>query len=509
MIRTKIIATMGPSVDDPQKLLALFNAGCDVCRLNFSHGTLDGHLQTLRNIREAAIRYDFPIAVLGDLCGPKIRLGKIADTDGTGGLPVEAGQTIIIQRDPILGRDGRVSSIYPGLVDDVKVADPVLVEDGMVRFVCTAKSTDEIHVTCTTAGVLKTAKGINLPHTHVNLPSITPRDWECADWAVENDLDYLALSFVRRSDELRDLRAHLRGRGSPMHLISKIEMAEALEDIDAILAASDGLMIARGDLGVEMDVARVPIIQKDLVRRSRLASKPVIVATQMLQSMIGSATPTRAEVSDVANAIFDGTDAVMLSGETSVGRFPTEAVAVMNHVAAETEAYLDTQPDPVGAAYRGPDRADLRLSSAIARGVRQIVQDVKPKAVFVYSSTGMTARIFSKHRFPVPIVALSHDHRTLRRMALHYGVMPVELDPPADLRVLVARIDELVLELKLGEGDERIAKVGDRIVVVAGASLGTPGAMNGIVLHTIGERPVDEIDNPLGIPPAENAEGEE
>ena len=508
MIRTKIIATMGPSVNDPAKLLALFNAGCDVCRLNFSHGTLDEHLQTLRNIREAAIRYDFPIAVLGDLCGPKIRLGKVKDQGGTGGMPIAVGETLTIQREPILGENGRVSSIYKGLIDDVAVNDPVLVEDGMVRFVCIEKGPDEIRLTCTTGGVLKTSKGINLPRTHVNLPSITPRDWECADWAIDNDLDYLALSFVRRADELIELRAHLRERRSTIHLISKIEMAEALNHIDPILAASDGLMIARGDLGVEMDVAQVPIIQKDLVRRSRLASKPVIVATQMLQTMIDSPVPTRAEVSDVANAIFDGTDAVMLSGETSIGKFPTETVSTMAHVAKETEAYLDTQPDPVGAAYRGPDKPDLRLSAAIARGVRQIVQDVKPKAVFVYSRTGMTARIFSKHRFPVPIVALSHDHRALRRMALHYGVMPVELNAPRDLRELVARIDELVLDLKLGDAGDRIAKVGDRIVVVAGASLGTPGAMNGIVLHTIGEVPVDEIDNPLGLrtPPGEGEE---
>ena len=480
MIRTKIIATMGPSVSDPETLLALFRAGCDVCRLNFSHGTLDGHLQQLRNIREAAIRHDFPIAVLGDLCGPKIRLGKIADEGGTGGMPIEPGGTLILQREPIVGANGRASSIYAGLVDDVRVGDRVLIEDGMVRFVCLDKTADELHLACTTGGVLKTAKGINLPSTHVNLPSITARDWECANWAVENDLDYLALSFVRRAEELHELRGHLRGKGSPIHLISKIEMAEALSDIDNILAASDGLMIARGDLGVEMDVARVPIIQKDLIRRCRLASKPVIVATQMLQTMIENATPTRAEVSDVANAIFDGTDAVMLSGETSVGKYPISTVQMMSHVADVTEVYLDQQPDPVGAAYRGPDRPDLELSAAIARGVRQVVQDVKPKAVFVYSQTGMTARIFSKHRFPVPIVALSNNHRALRRMALQYGVLPIELDQPTDLRQLIAQIEAMVADLK-------VAAKGDRVVVVAGASLGTPGMMNGIVLHTIGD----------------------
>ena len=482
MIRTKIIATMGPAVADAATLLALFKAGCDVCRLNFSHGELDSHLQQLRLIREAAVRHDVPVAVLGDLGGPKIRLGPVTDVDGTGGMPVAVGDTLVIQRAPCQGENGRVSVRYDGFVDDVQVGHRVLVEDGLLKFVCVDKTYGEITCSCTAGGVLKSRKGVNLPNTAVNLPSVTDRDWACADWAIANDLDYLALSFVRSANDLGPLRDHLKHHGSGIQLVSKIEKAEAVADIDAILAASDGLMIARGDLGVEMDVAQVPIIQKDLIRRCQLASKPVIVATQMLQSMIDQSSPTRAEVSDVANAIFDGTDAVMLSGETSVGKFPVGAVGIMSHVADVTEAYLDSSPAVREADLRVPDPRAMKLSGAIARGVRQIVRDLRPKVVFVYSQSGATARVFSKHRFPVPVVALSSDHRALRRMTLHYGVVPLELDPPKDLRHLVGRVDELATQLGL-------AGPGDRVVVVAGASLGAPGTMNGIVMHTIGEAP--------------------
>jgi len=477
MIRTKIVATMGPAVASPDVLLSLFNAGCDVCRLNFSHGDLDQHAATLRLIREAALRFDHPVAVLGDLAGPKIRLGKVADVGGTGGMPVNVGDELVIQRAPIVGENGRVSTIYDHFVDDVQVGDRVLIEDGLLKFICVDKTYSELKCQCTVGGILKTSKGINLPHTKVSIPSITDKDWRCIDWAIENDLDYLALSFVRKADDLHLLRQHLVNRVSDIHLVAKIEKSEAIREIDAIIEASDGLMVARGDLGVEMDLAEVPIMQKDLVRRCQTAGKPVIVATQMLQSMIDQASPTRAEVSDVANAIFDGTDAVMLSGETSVGKFPVGAVAVMSHVAEKTERYLDTLPNRQDGGLK---LRTMQMSAAVARGVWQIVQDLKVKLVVVWSQTGATARIFSKHRFTVPVVALSSDHRALRRMALHYGVVPQEMVPPDSMATLIQQVDGLVLSKKYAEP-------GDRIVIAAGASLGTPSTMNGIVIHTLGE----------------------
>lgn len=478
MIRTKILATLGPACADVDTLARLFAAGADLCRLNFSHGTLEQHLLMLRNIREAAARHDQPIAVLGDLCGPKIRVGKVKDAEGSGGMPIAPGDSLVIQRSPIEGADGRISTNYPHFVDDVQVGHRVLIEDGLLRFVCTDKNYNEVICSCTSGGVIKSGKGINLPTTAVGIPSITEQDWACVDWAIENDLDYLALSFVRKPDELHLLREHLRNRVSDIHLIAKIEKAEAIQCIDGIIEASDGLMIARGDLGVEMDVAQVPIIQKSIIRRAQSAGKPVIVATQMLQSMIEHSSPTRAEVSDVANAIFDGTDAVMLSGETSVGKYPVGAVHTMSHIAAVTEQYLDSLPD--GDPPTPLSLPTMQLSSAVARGVRQIAADLKVSLVVLYSQTGATARIFSKMRFHMPVVALSCDHRALRRMALHYGVVPQELPPPGDMNELVRNVDELLTSREL-------VAAGQRVCIVAGASLGTPGTLNGIVIHTVGE----------------------
>jgi pyruvate kinase len=479
MIRTKIVATMGPACSDVASLRQLFHAGVDVCRINFSHGSLETALQILRNIREAALGFDMPIAVLGDLCGPKIRLGKVSEVDGLGGMPIKTGETLIIQREPILGENGRVSCTYEGLIDDVNVGDAVLVEDGMLRFVCAGKAPDEISCACTSGGILKSSKGINLPTTSVSLPSITERDWQCVDWAVENHLDYLALSFVRKADDIINLREYLHDKVSDIHLIAKIEKAEAIQEIDAIIDASDGLMVARGDLGVEMDVAQVPIIQKDLIHRCQAAGKPVIVATQMLQSMIVNSSPTRAEVSDVANAIFDGTDAVMLSGETSVGNFPLGAVNTMAHVASVTETYLTArfETDPPTA----PHVRTTLPSGAMARGALQIVREMGGKLVVVWTTTGATARVFSKHRFPIPIIGLSSDHRVLRRMALHYGVIPQEMAACEEMNDLIRNVDKLVIE-------RQFAAPQDRILIVAGWSPGMPGTMNGLIIHTVGQQ---------------------
>lgn len=479
MIRTKIIATMGPAVADEKTLYSIFDAGVDICRLNFSHGDLAKHAQMLALIRDAAARFPHPIAVLGDLCGPKIRLGQIADANGTGGMPVAVGDEVIVQREPIVGANGRVSTILETFVDDVQPGHRVLIEDGMLRFVVTEKTSSEVRLRCTLGGVLKSSKGINLPNTFINVPSITDRDFECVDWAVANDLDYLALSFVRKADDLRLLRGHLQyKKATSIQLIAKIEKSEAIVDIGNILAAADGLMVARGDLGVELDVAQVPIIQKDLIRRCQAAGKPVIVATQMLQSMVEQGTPTRAEVSDVANAIYDGTDAVMLSAETSVGKFPLGAVHTMAHVAEQTEQYLDSV---VPANAEPPNVAGDASAQALARGAWRIALDSKVKLVVIWSQRGTTARLFSKHHFHCPIIALSSDPKTLRRMAIHYGVVPHEAVRTSDLNELISAINTLVLK-------HDYAKVDDKILIVAGWSPAMPDSMNSVILHTVGQR---------------------
>jgi pyruvate kinase len=481
MIRTKIVATLGPAVSDPRTMRALLVAGVDVCRLNFSHGRLEEHASMLAIAREQADDLQCPVAFLADLGGPKIRLGEVADEDGSGGMRIEPGQPLVLRRKPVVGSGGVVSSTYPGLVDDVQVGHRVLIEDGLLRFVCIGKDTDHLQLQCSAGGVLKSRKGINLPNTSVRLPSITERDWECVAWAIEKELDYLSLSFMRRADELIQLRQHLNQHGARTQLIAKIEKAEALREIDTIIDAADGLMVARGDLGVEVDLAQVPIIQKDLVRRCRRAGKPVIVATQMLQSMVESSSPTRAEVSDIANAVFDGTDALMLSGETSVGRFPVGAVHTMAHVAEVTESYLQKRPysgdlDAPGAAL---DWTEHRVSAAAAMAVRRLVEELQCRLVVVYSQTGETARLFARQRFGVPVVALSDDPHVLRRINLHYGVMPLPMPMPQDMAELVNQVDSFVQEREL-------ATVGDRIVMVAGRALGAPGSMNGILIHSVG-----------------------
>ena len=480
-IRTKIVATLGPAVEDEARLRDLIAAGVDVCRLNFSHGTLDEHAQTLARVRRCCADLHRPVAVLGDLGGPKIRVGQIDEDNPDGGLRVRPGDELVVQREEVVGRDGVISSTYPGLVHDVEVGDRVLIEDGLLRFLCTDKSPDRLTLTCKVGGVVKTRKGINLPGTKLNLPGITDKDWTCCDWAVENGLDYLAMSFVRTAGDVTQLKAHLGRLNSNVAVVAKIEKAEAVANIDAIVAAADGLMVARGDLGVEMDLARVPLIQKDLIARCRRAGKPAIVATQMLQSMVEHAGPTRAEVSDVANAILDGADATMLSGETSVGRFPVQSVHVMRHVAAVTERggrpaeVCPPAPDKRAAGTSAP----LEVSAAAARAARQLVDGTEATLVVVYSSSGDTARIFAAERFPVPVIALSDDPTRLRQMALHHGVVPEQLDRPTDLAALVAAVDKLVLGRNLAER-------GDRVVVAAGRSIGSAGTMNALVIHTLG-----------------------
>ena len=479
MIYTKILATMGPACAGVDTLVGLFDAGVDMCRLNFSHGNLDGHAVMLGQIREATKKTGKSVAVLGDLGGPKIRVGQVADEHGTGGMRIEPGDDLTIQRDTVVGGAGRVSTTYPKLVDDVEVGHRILIEDGLLRFVCTEKYRNELRARCTVGGVIKSSKGVNLPNTVVDVPSVTDKDWDCVEWAIQNDLDYVALSFVRKADDLKMVRFHLQRKHSPIEIIAKIEKPEAVQEIDGILDVSDGLMIARGDLGVEMDVAQVPIIQKDLVRRCQAAGKPVIVATQMLQSMVENASPTRAEVSDVANAIFDGTDAVMLSAETSVGKYPLGAVHTMNHVAHVTEDYLLHKSRTDGGS--APRAADSAPAAALARGAWRIVQDIGAKLVVVWSQTGATARVFSKHHFPVPIIALSSDPRTVRKMAMNYGVLPFERTAPDDMTSTIASADALVQERGL-------AAAGDRIVIVAGWSPAMPNTMNGIIIHTLGEK---------------------
>jgi pyruvate kinase len=476
MILTKVIATLGPACNTAAGIERLMEEGVDVCRLNFSHGSEADHAQLLSHVRQASERFDHPISVLGDLCGPKIRVGEVLD-DGSGGMRIATGASFIVHRDHHLGAHGQVGINEPSVIDDVKVGQRLLIDDGQLRFLVTHKGPDELGCQCTSGGIIRSHKGVNLPDTDLELPAITPRDWRWVDWAIDNQIDYLALSFVRTAEELHELRRYVEGKGSDIHLIGKIEKPQALEHIDAIIHAADGLMVARGDLGVEMDLAQVPIIQKDVVQRSHEAGKPVIIATQMLGSMVDESSPTRAEVSDVANAIYDRTDAVMLSGETAVGRQPALAVHTMNHILEVTEDYLtrtaDLRPETISAVELGREYA------AIARGVWQIARELKVKLVAVWSQSGRMARVFSKLRFVVPVLCLTSDQRAIRRMGLHFGLIAHEMPIPPDANAMIEEVDRLGIERGL------VAE-GDRIIVVASTTLGKPGRANGVFIHEVG-----------------------
>ena len=483
-VRTKTVATLGPASDDLETHRRLCAEGVDVFRLNFSHGTLDGHAVVLDRLRRAIDESGRRAAILGDLSGPKIRLDTVLD----GAMEVAAGDRLSIRRESRAGADGRVSTTYKGLVDEVEVGHRVLIDDGQIGFEVVEKRPDELVCRCTAAGTLRTRKGVNLPDSSLRVGSLTDHDRECVAWAAAKGLDYLALSFVRRSADVDELRDLARAQGASAHLIAKIEKPEALDDIDAIIEAADGLMIARGDLGVEMDLARVPIIQKDLIRRCRERFKPVIVATQMLQSMIESPTPTRAEVSDIANAIFDGADALMLSGETAVGRHPVSAVHTMNRVALETEEYSLR-----GAGARGRALPAVRGHghySAIAHGIGEIVQDTAVKLVVVWSQTGTMARFISKLHLGVPVIALGDDEEALRRMALYFGVVPGDIGS----RTVDAMRD--AVEERAGESEA--LRTGDRVLLVGGTPSPDAAPSTTIAIHTIGGQAADERSLPNG-----------
>lgn len=468
MIKTKIVVTIGPACDTDQAVTGLINSGADVLRINFSHGDPEQHLQFLQAARTAAPS----AAIMGDLCGPKIRLAGFADFPRT----LEPNQHLTFTAVPDPNDPTTLATTYPGLVDDVCVGHRLLINDGYIITEVITKSPISFTCICRSKGYIQPGQGVNLPDTAISSPSLTAKDLADLDWAIANQLDFIALSFVRHSDDLVALRKRLRAAESDIKLIAKIEKPQALDDIDAIIARSDGLLIARGDLGVEIDLARVPLVQKDIIRRCRSAGKPVIVATQMLASMISSQTPTRAEISDVANAVFDQADAVMLSGETAIGAYPVLAVQTIERIARVSEEFQDTHASDVPALD-----LDLlhRSQAALARGVHRIATEARCSLVVVWSQSGATAGLLSKTRFGVPIIALSSDPATCRRMSLDYGVIPWRMDLPQDSADLLPVLDKLIQ-------DNNWAKPGDNILVVTGHPLGTPTTTDTIQLYCLG-----------------------
>lgn len=470
---TKLVATVGPASRDEATLRAMLDGGVDVFRLNFSHGTLADHAALLATIRRAAADRDQPVAVMGDLCGPKIRLGAFAEP-----VRVEPGQTVRIVRGDGPCEPRRWTTSYPALVDELRVGQRVLVDDGLVRLLVTDRDRDGCTATVTTGGAVSSRKGVNLPDTRLDVPALTDKDLQDLRWAVENDLDYVALSFVRTPEHLRTLRDRLAELGGSVGVVTKIEKLEALEHLDELIALSDAVLVARGDLGVEMDVWQVPLVQKSLTTLCRRAAKPVIIATQMLQSMVNSPTPTRAEVSDVANAILDGVDAVMLSAETAAGQYPLLAVDIIRRVAAVTEAHLaDRWPDPADPAPH-PQRADARTAAVTAAAARAACE-LRARLVAVWTTSGNTVRLMASQRLPIPVVGLTHDPRVARRISLFFGVRTLEMPPQRDPERIFADLDHGLHRLGLAEP-------GDRVVVVTATRPGKPGGTNALLIHTVG-----------------------
>ena len=475
---TKIITTLGPASSDEAVLRRLIETGASIVRLNFSHGSLDDHAALAGRVRGVATELRREVAVLGDLRGPKIRIGEVEE----GGALLEPGDRVIFQRQPCVARRGgppvRFSTTYPGLVDDVRIGERVLINDGAIRLLVISRDDDD-SFTCrvTVGGRVTSGKGINLPESEIHLSSLTDRDRECVKWAVEHEIDFLALSFVRTAQEVRGLRDLIRQSGGDLPIIAKIEQPRAVANIESILSEADAIMVARGDLGVEMELARVPVIQTRLIQQAQAHGKPVIVATQMLESMIESPAPTRAEVSDVANAIFAEVDAVMLSGETAVGKHPALAVEYMRQTAVHAEAHIATLPPRPSPPVRL--QQERYRTAALAHGVWTIAQDTGARLIAVWSQTGGGARILSQNNFRIPILAASSDERAVRRMQLLRGVTPVLMRAPESLAAFTRRIDDLILE-------QGWAKRGEFCILAAGSPLETPRNTNAIAIHEVG-----------------------
>jgi len=471
MKRTKIVCTIGPASERPDILRQLAEAGMNVARLNFSHGTKEEHGRRIRDIRRIERDMGTPIAILQDLPGPKLRIGSMAEA-----VSVSSGQPFVFTTRDVPGSAEDVNLPYPELVQQAQPGQQIFVDDGQLEFRVESATGTDITTRVVVGGPLGAHKGVNMPGARISLPSVTDKDIEDLEFGLANDVDWVAASFVRSARDLEPVRAMIKNSGKPARLIAKIEKSEAVDDIHAIIEAADGIMIARGDLGVEMPLEKVPAVQKLIIRECNAAGKPVITATQMLDSMMRNRRPTRAEVTDVANAIFDGTDAVMLSGETAIGKFPVDAVTMMSKIAVQTEDSLDYrrlwQEKAVSAAKT--------VTDAIAQATVDIALDLGATAIVTPSSSGATARAVSKYRPAAPIIGAATIPSTFRQLALSWGVYPVLVAPS---RSTDAMIDEAV------EGATRAAlvKEGDTVVVTAGIPAGVPGRTNLIKVHTVGQ----------------------
>ncbi|HEX8385940.1 MAG TPA: pyruvate kinase [Rubricoccaceae bacterium] len=471
--RTKIVCTLGPAVASVEGVRGLIRAGMDVARLNFSHGTHDDHRRMIEVVRDEAKRAGRLVPILQDLQGPKIRLGLVAG----GGVLVHEGETVVLTSEPVAeGTADRVHVSYDALADEVVEGGRILIDDGYIEVRVTRIDGPDVHTEVLVGGVLKSNKGVNLPKLKAARPSLTEKDIRDLSFGLDHDVDFIALSFVRTGTDVADLIHRIRDRGKAIGVISKIEKPEAVDDFEAILAHSDGIMVARGDLGIEIPMQEVPVVQKRLIRACLDAAKPAITATQMLESMIENPRPTRAEATDVANAVFDGTDAVMLSAETAAGKYPIRAVEVMDEIArtAEANRKLLGGREATQLASREADQTTEAISQTAVR----LAEQVGAVAVACLTHSGSTARAIARHRPDVPIYAFTDDATALGRISLTWGTeaikVPLQTTTDAGLRS--------VRECLLAGGH---VQPGDRVVVTAGLPLVAVGLTNMVHVMTI------------------------
>ena len=416
--KTRIIATLGPATNNRHMITRLLEAGVNIIRLNMSHGSHDDHRQSFDLVRRVARKLRMEVAIFCDLCGPKIRVGLLEH----GEMQLKARAEVIVTTRKLSGRDGLIPCQYAQLHRDVRPGERILLDDGKLELKVLGVEGRDIRCRVIYGGILRDKKGINLPDSHVSSSSLTRTDRADLRLAQEMGADFIALSFVRSADDVRQLKTAMKRHGRALPVIAKIEKPEALDNFDEILRESYAIMIARGDLGIEIDAARVPMVQKELIQRARSACRPVIVATQMMESMITESRPTRAEVGDVSNAALNGADAVMLSGETSVGRYPLQAVAYMAHILEEMEQWQSAHPQTLHDVDMRVTRSPRR---ALANAAVQIVSDLDLLGIFVPTSSGTTAGVVSAYRTPAPVYGICKDELTARLLMLHWGITPI------------------------------------------------------------------------------------
>lgn len=469
MRRAKIIATLGPATSSYDSIAALIESGVNIIRMNLSHGTKDVHEEIFNTVRRAAADSGEPIGILIDLQGPKIRLEKFAD----GPHLLADGDTFTITTRDVEGTKELVGTTYKGLPADVQVGDSLLIDDGKVRLEAISSGEHDVVTKVIVGGFVSNNKGINLPGVKVSAPALSDKDEEDLRWALGLRCDFIALSFVRHAGDVDRVREIMREEGFSCPVIAKVEKPEAVENLEDIIDAFDGIMVARGDLGVELPPETVPVIQKRAIELSRKMAKPVIVATQMLESMIESPVPTRAETSDVANAVLDGADAVMLSGETSVGKFPAITVATMARILASTEEHGLTRIPPLGTKPR-------TQGGAITLAAAEVAEFVEAKFVCVFTESGDSARRMSRLRSPIPMMAFAPLEEVRRRMALTWGIQSILVERVDHTDGMYPQVDNALLTMGL-------AVKGDKVVVISGSPPGTPGSTNDLRVHVVGD----------------------